>query len=77
MQVMRVGRANRPGATADLTARWTGFLAPQLAGRYRLVFVASGPVVVRIDEKLVILNLPRRDVAIALSDKPIAIGVEF
>ncbi len=70
-------RANVIGAGIDLTAKWTGVLAPQLPGRYRLVFVASDPVVVRVDEKSVIPKMPRRDVVIAVSDKPIAISVEF
>src|SRR5262249_26339699 len=68
------------GVATDLTLKWSGFLLPQRAGRYRIITVATDPVIVRIDGKAVIdtnSKTPRRDVLIPLPDRPTAIAVEF
>ena len=68
------------GVATDLSVRWTGVLAPQHGGRYRIIAVATDPVIVRIDGKVAIdtnSKTARRDALIAIPDRPASIVVEF
>jgi hypothetical protein len=68
------------GQAAEVTAKWSGFIVPQLPGRYRIIVRATDPVIVRIEGKAVIdtnSKTARRDALIPLLNRPNSIAVEF
>lgn len=73
-------KADGTGTTTDLGAKWTGVLAPQRPGRYRLILVATDPASVRIDGKLLLdtnAKTTRKESILSLPDHPVPIVVEF
>ena len=73
-------KAEGAGVATDLSVRWTGVLAPQRPGRYKFILAATDPATVRIDGKVVLdtnAKTSRRDVLLALPDRPVTIVVEF
>jgi len=65
----------------DVTARWTGVLAPTRGGRYTLVAQTNDPVRVKIDGKIVIDTTvggtPKREASVALGEKVTPIQVDY
>jgi hypothetical protein len=74
-------KAEGIGKATDVTVKWSGLIVPPKPGRYKLVTVATDPVRVRLDGKLVIdttsAKTTRREAIVVLPDRPTAIAVEF
>jgi PA14 domain len=69
------------GRQTDLTVKWTGAIAPPLAGHYGISALTGDPVRVRLDGRIVIDTFSsrsaRRDAQVVLSERPVPISVEF
>ena len=67
--------------TTDVTARWTGGLAPTRGGRYTLIAQTAEHVRVKIDGKIVIDTTvggaPKREASVTLGEKMTPIVVEY
>jgi hypothetical protein len=75
------GEFSEGARQTELAVKWSGFLAPPLAGRYELAVTTSERVRVRVDGKVVIDTASGKptgkDAAVVLGERPVQLVVDL